>query len=384
MRLVFIIFAVIFLIYFYTSPGESTYDYFTRLANSLVTGKLYITEHPSYLNELVPIGDKYYVVYPPMPAIVLTPFVLFFKEISIQTRFSIVLGSINAVLVYLLIKRLNFSKKTALVTTIFFALGTNHWYLTSVGSAWFLAHITAIFFLLLALIETFGKQRLLIIGLILGASFWARTPIIFTILFFYIYFWKKFWPLSLKSLKYFFSFNFGIVMFILLDVLYNYLRFGNFSPFTPYNLIPNISEDFIFKDGFMSLNFIPRHIEALFFQLPKLSSNYPYLIPSLYSTAIWFTSPLLLFVFKAPRNILTIACWAAIIPTLFIIMQWAGVGYAQFGYRFIQDVMPFLLILLASGIGQKVNKWVYMFLILSILVNAWGTILINKFDIHFI
>ena len=66
---------------------------------------------------------------------------------------------------------------------------------------------------------------------------------------------------------------------------------------------------------------------------------------------------------------------------MFMIFLWAGVGYAQFGYRFIQDVMPFFLILAGSGIGQKLNKWAISLFILSVIVNAWGTILINKFNI---
>lgn len=332
----------------------------------------------------MPVGNKYYVVYPPMSAILLMPYVFLFGEKASQTIFSILLGSVNVVLVYLLYKRLNFSIKTSLLVTFFFAFGTNHWYLSSVGSAWFIAHITALFFLLLALLETFGKQRLLLIGLLLGGSFWARTPVIFAVFFFYIYFWKKFWPFNRKGISNFLLLNLGVVTFVLLDAGYNFLRFNEFNPLSPYQLIPGIAKDPIFQQGFMNISYVPRHIEAMFLKLPILIPSQPFLVPSIYSTAIWFTSPALIYILKAKKSLLMIACWAAIITTLSVIMLWGGVGFAQFGYRFTQDFMPFLLILIALGISQKPNKLAYFLIILSMIVNMWGIILINKFNIYFI
>lgn len=96
---------------------------------------------------------------------------------------------------------------------------------------------------------------------------------------------------------------------------------------------------------------------------------------------MWFTSPALIFIFNVKKTVINIASWVTIILTLSVIFSWAVVGFAQFGYRFIQDVMPFLLILVAGGIGNKPNKFAYFLIILSVIMNAWGTILINKFNI---
>lgn len=381
MRLLLFIFSLVLIIYFLSSPGITPYSYFTRLAESFISGKLYLTQNPTWLNELVPVDGKYYVVYPPMPAILLMPYVLLFGSGASQTIFSIILGSVNVVLVYLLARRLNFSMETSFLLALFFGFGTNHWYLASVGSAWFIAHIVALFFLLLALIETFGKRRLLLTGLLIGASFWSRTTIIFTLPFFYIYLWRNFWPLNKKHIYSFLILNSGIIFFIMLDASYNFLRFGNISPFSPYHLIPNIYNDLRFRDGFLNIKYIPLHIEAMFLKLPQVIDHFPFLLPSLYSTAIWFTSPALIFIFNAKKSLINISCWVAIITTFSVIFSWAVVGFAQFGYRFAQDIMPFLLILMGSGIGQKPRKWVYLLVALSIIVNFWGTILINKFNI---
>ncbi|MBI2596021.1 hypothetical protein HYW46_04795 [Candidatus Daviesbacteria bacterium] len=377
-----ILFLTTAIIYSLASPGPTYYTYFTRLAEGFTHLHLYTQEAPSWLNELIPVDGRYYIALPPMPAVMMVPGILIFGKFFSETYFSIILAGINIVLVYKLIKKINFSEETAVLIAFFFGFGTNHWFLASVGSSWYIAHIVALFFLLLALLETFGRKRLWLVGLFLGAAFWSRTTVIFTLPFFFIYLYKEFWAVKKNMLKILY-FILPVLAFIFLDALYNYLRFNKFSPLAPYQLIPGISSDRIFGEGFMSLKFIPRHLKAIFFELPKIQSAFPYMVPSLYASALWFTSPLLLFITLIRRNILTLACWSAIIPTVFVISLWAGVGYAQFGYRFAQDFMPFLLILTAIGIGNKPSKIAYLLLTLSILVNAWGVIVVNKLNIFF-
>lgn len=373
------------LIYYLTSPGKSPYDYFNRLAQGFLNFRLYITESPSWLNELIPFDGKYYVALPPMPAIIMTPFVLLLGSNFSETAFSIVLAALSVVLGYFLFKKMGHSDQTSLFVATFFAFGTNLWFLSSVGSSWYLAHITALFFSLLALNEAFGKQRLLLIGFLMGAAFWARTSILFTMPFYFIFLWRKFWPIwEDKKLLNLILLNLGLIFFILIDAWYNFARFGEFNPFAPYKYIRNVDTDTVVNGVYMSINYIPKHIDALLFRLPKMVDHFPYLIPSLYATAIWFTSPLLIFMFRAKKSLLSYACLSAIIPTLFVVMMWAGVGFSQYGYRFIQDVMPFILILVASGIGQKPSRLAYALVLISILINAWGVILINKFNLYVI
>lgn len=379
-----LIFAATFAIYFITSPKTTPYDYFTRLSNAFIHQRVYLTQNPPWLNELIPINGKYYVAYPPMPAIVMIPLVAFLGTTFSQTIFSILLGSINPLILYALLKRIKTSTKTSLLTTIFFTFGTNYWYLTTIGSAWYLAHVVAIFFLFLALWETFGKQRLLLIGLFLGASFWSRTTVIFTLPFFLFYMRGKFWPLNKKSVVNLVSLAAGLGCFVLLDFVYNYLRFSSINPLSPYSEIPVSQRPQAIKNGFISFKNIPMQLSAIFLSLPKFQNSWPYILPSLYSTAIWFTSPAIILIFKAKKSILMVSSWLAIIPTFFVISLWMVVGYSQFGYRFAQDFMPFLLILVSLGIGQKPKKIAYFLVTLSILINLWGVIMItflNKWTI---
>ncbi len=377
----FLIFGITFIIYFLTSSENTPYNYFVRLADAFINHRLYLTEHPSWLSELIPIAGKYYVAYPPMPAILLIPFVAIFGTGFSQTIFSIFLGSLNPIILYSIFKKIKISEKTALLTTIFFVFGTNYWFLSSVGSSWYLAHIVAIFFLLLAIRETFTKQRLIIIGLLLGASYWSRSATIFAFPFFLLYLNDKFLPINKKSIYNLISFGISVGFFIFLNSLYGYLRFSSIDPVSPYWSALQSQKSLNLKDGVLNIIHIPSQLSAMFLSLPRFQKEWPYIIPSLYSLAIWFTSPAIIFILKAKKSLLTISLWAAIIPIFFVISLWKFSGYSQFGFRYAQDFMPFALILVALGIGQKPKLITYFLVFLSIIINFWGIIMINFLNI---
>ncbi|MCL6096792.1 MAG: hypothetical protein M1444_03905 [Patescibacteria group bacterium] len=377
----FLIFTITFIIYFLTSSKNTPYNYFVRLADAFINHRLYLLENPSWLSELIIFKSKYYVVFPPMPTILLTPLVALFGSGFSQTIFAIFLGSLNPVILYSLLKKIKISSKTAIITTFFFAFGSGQWFLASVGSAWYLAHIVALFFILLAIRETFGKQRLLLIGFLLGAGYWSRSTEIFTLPFFLFYLKEKFWPLEKKSVQNLIILGLGLGFFVFLDGVYNYLRFQKFSPLSPYEMIPETQKTEAMKKGLLSFANIPKHIDAMFLRLPKIQNSWPYIIPSLYGMAIWLTSPAVILIFKAKKSLLMFACWAAIITTFFVISFWAEAGFTQFGYRLAQDFMPFALILVALGIGQKPKLIAYLLVFLSVIINFWGIIMINFFNI---
>jgi hypothetical protein len=74
------------------------------------------------------------------------------------------------------------------------SIGNIIWFLSSVGSSWYLGQICAAFFLTAAIYESFNKKRLLLTGLFLGAAFLSRLHVALSFpLFLYLYFDKKKW-----------------------------------------------------------------------------------------------------------------------------------------------------------------------------------------------
>ena len=385
-------FIISFIVYFNTGEGGATpYHYFVPLADALLHGRLYVLEKPPWLNELLPVNGKYYVIYPPMPAILLLPQVALSGLKANQTLASVFWGSINVSLVYLLMKRLTENKKLQIWMTILFGFGTIHWYLASIGKAWFFAHVVSFLFLTLAIYETMGKQRSFLIGLLLGASFWSRLPTVLSLPFFVIMLSDK-W---LKGSNHGFYLNRvdfipilklggGVGIFVLLNFVYNYLRFG-----TPFDIAYSIqarAEPWFYPKGLFDISYIPKHLWIFFLKPPVFKSEWPYVVPPLMGMSILITTPAFIYsVFAGIRNRFALACWAAIVPIALLAFTHGGVGWIQFGYRFAMDFYPFLLLLTTIGIEKTIGKdsdlqWKQKILIiLAVLVNLWGVLWINKF-----
>lgn len=379
------LFLTTFIIYYITSGSPTPYNYFVRLADAFLNGRLYLTDNPSWLSELIPINGKYYVIYPPMPALIIIPFVVF-KGLSFdQTIGSIFIGSLNSILIYLLIKKIFSDKKadiTALWMTILFSFGTIYWFLASVGSSWYFAQVTAVFFLFLAINELFGKRRAWLIGLLLGAAYWSRLPVILSIPFFLILLkdqvGKNVNQLAKNYRLSIFQFFICVGIFVGLNFLYNYFRFGSIFDVAYYMQTDVMNEPW-FSKGYFNPVYIFSHLEILFFKGPVFLSTFPYIQPSWAGMAIWITTPAFIFALKSPKDKITVACWSAIIPISLLIMSHGGTGFSQFGYRYAMDFYPFLLILTTRGIGINLRWYHKLFIIIGILVNLWGVLWINKF-----
>ena len=360
------------------------HDYFIWLADSFLHGRVDIQGADEFLGELIPVGGKLFVIYPPMPAVLLLPFVAIWGTNFSQALASFIFGGLNVSLFYLLMRRLTQDLKIQIWITLLFSFGTIHWYLASWGSAWYFAHVISFLFLTLAIYETFTKQRPFYVGILLGASYLSRLPTILSLPFFIIMLSHK-WILDSKELPFLNRLNikpliklcFGLGIFVIINFAYNYVRFGN--PFDVAYSMLNISQEPWYKALF-SLSYIPQHLSVLIFKTPSLVSDPPYLVPSLSGMSIFLTTPAFLYAFFAGiRNRVALACWLAIIPVAFLIFIKGGTGFTMFGYRYAMDFYPFLLILTAMGIGDRI-RWHHKLLIsLSILVNLWGVICINKF-----
>ena len=389
---VLIFFSVTFLVYFLTGEGGKTpYHYFVPLADAFLHGRTYLVENIPWLNELIAVDGRYYVIYPPMPALLLLPQVAIYGMEADQTLASVFWGSVNVTLVFFLMRRVTDNVRLQIWMTILFGFGTIHWYLASIGKAWFFAHVTSFFFLTAAIIETLGKKRALLIGLLLGASYWCRLPVILSAPFFLIML-SDLWlrsgrtsnPLKRVDLTPLLKFGLGLGLFIILNFAYNYIRFDTISEIA-YD-IQAAREPWFYAKGLFNISYIPDHLWTFFLKPPAFSSTPPYIKPDYMGMSILITTPAFIYsIFAGIRNKLSLACWSAIIPVATISFIHGGVGWQQFGYRFALDFYPFLLILTALGIKKNLNdrsdlKWVQKALIFtSVLVNLWGVIWINKF-----
>lgn len=363
-----IFFVLTIAIYFLFTPKTYQYlNYFTPLANSFLHLKLDVPANPG-LNELVPHAGKFYVVYPPAPAVVLVPFVAVFGPDFNQRWASIILASLSVGLFFLLVSRFTKKRWISYSLTLLLAFGTNYFFTSLPGSSWYFAHICAVFFIILALMASTGERPFLS-GLALGAAFLSRLPtiMIFPILA-YLLLEKAKKQDRIKVLTKFFT---PIMCAIIIFGLYNKLRFGSFTE-TGYSLIPGILEEPWFSKGVFSVSYIVRSLEAAFASFPIISAHFPYLVPSNYAMAIYLSSPALLLVLftkiKEGRvRFLLLSSLLAAVPGF----MHATVGFTQYGYRFSLDYLVLLILCLPYSFEKLGWKVSLAFVFLSLIINFY-------------
>lgn len=319
-----------------------------------------------------------------MPAILLMPFVAIFGNTFYQPTLSILLGAVNVSLAYIVLLKLFKDTKLSWLISILYAFGTIQWYHAEVGSSWYVAHIVALFFLWLSLLEFVTKQRLFLIGLFIGGAYLARLPTIVAVTFVLIFLREKF--LSGKDIrqinfKNLISLILGLLPALTFNGLYNFLRFGQFGDIA-YSLYLNSQslaiKNSVFPHGFFSIYYLPERIKDIFLSFPIFSAHYPFVTPSLYAMALYVVTPaffLILYASFKKRLVYSslITVFIMSVPSLIK----GGNGFTQFGFRYSLDFLPFLLILTASGLENRFNIYSKSLLVLSIIINLWGVIMIS-------
>lgn len=160
-------------IYIFTDPARSGwYNHFVWQSDAFIHGRIGIaypvSEGPyinSYFQDIMPLpsapGEPSYglLPFPPLPAVLLMPFVAIFGMATDAQLFGAVLGAINVGLAWRLTTRLTESRPAAFLATLFFAFGTVHWYAAIISTTWFLAHVVAVTFLMLGVTLALDAER---------------------------------------------------------------------------------------------------------------------------------------------------------------------------------------------------------------------------------
>ena len=356
-------------------PGQ---NHFVYLADAFLHGRLGVTGGGTALAEIVSFHGNFYVVYPPMPAVLLLPFVALFGISVDQGLMSIFLACLCVAATWFMLKKTGVKGNKALWLTALFGFGTCFWFTAAVGSSWYIEHVVAVLFLTLAIILALYKKSPFLIGLLLGFAFFARLPVILSFPFFLQLFYEQnsVWKPRLNQAAYFLI---GLGIIVGVYELYNFGRWGVFSDIG-YNIIPGIQQDPYFQQGIFNIAYIPRHIYAILFQGPILLNRFPYFEPNWIGLGLFFTTPAFIYIFKGPWNRLSKYATLAVACILPILITHGTVGFTQFGYRFSLDFTPFLMLLAAKGMRENLGWEEKTLIMLSILVNLWGVVSIIKFN----
>jgi len=167
-----VLLAVIALGIYLVTQTDRFYDHFVWQASAFLEGQAAI-RYPvretadnignAFFQDVLPVPSsdgvpRGLIPFPPLPAIVLLPFVaLWGLKTDDQTIFT-TLAAIDVAICWWMLGRLRIEPVARLATALFFAFGTVFWYTAQLATTWYQAHIVAVGLALLA------------VGLALGAD----------------------------------------------------------------------------------------------------------------------------------------------------------------------------------------------------------------------
>ena len=185
----FIVLAVAFLIYwgiatiFLAGTYENPYAYFDKLAAAFLRGEMHIISPVK--DDLTLYGRRWYVPFPPLPALLLMPYMWVTGASTADTvLFSIVLAAFNVMITYGIVSQAvrrgwsQVSLQDAIWLTVLFGLGTVHLYMSLQGTVWFLAQLATYTFAALSVWLALANRHPLLIGLALAIAMLARPHIV--------------------------------------------------------------------------------------------------------------------------------------------------------------------------------------------------------------
>ncbi|RLI28127.1 hypothetical protein DRO58_02800, partial [Candidatus Bathyarchaeota archaeon] len=337
------------------------YNHYVYLADAFVHGRLDlrgdVTGYPLFDLDIVHIDGKAYIPFPPMPAVLLTPWVLVSGLNANQEFMTHLIGAFNVVLVYRLLKKFGCKGDVALTLSVLFGFGTVHWYAAMIGTTWFYAHVVAVFFTLLSFLTILDRERPFLAGLFLGAAALSRQLTILSSFFIVLALKKKDKSFFRETAK----FICGVAIPVGLYLLYNYVRVGSIFDLTYQSLYrlyrPEASKTY----GMFDVHWVPSGLYIMLLKgpeyigdFPRLPLSFPYFRPSEYGMSMLLVTPMFLYALRArEKDPALIGCWLSVIGTSLISLMYFNHGWVQFGYRFSLDFTPALLLLVARGFENK-------------------------------
>lgn len=390
------IFLTVFVLYWHLADWvdwihKNRFEYWDALARQFVNGKLYLLDASATnvtIHDLTLHNGKWYVPVPPLPAILLMPLMLFARPEKIfMGDVSMLMGALNAVLVYLILEQLiirrwvAFSRTSHFVLVALFAFGTNHLWVSIMGEIWFVSQVVTVTFLALAVLAALRGSSSETIGTFLGIAMLARPNSLMT--------WPFVFAIAMQiqkengaviDLKHLLKWSLQSAVPVGLAIVgllsYNYLRFEDFMDFgyVTINGAPDIVNN-AQRYGIFSSVYILHNLNVMFLYLPQVQLGGPWIfIPSLEGMSIFLSTPALVYLFRRYENRWWIwGAWGSIFFGFALLVMYHNTGSAQFGYRYILDVILPIMALMSLTLQKKQPWYYYLLLLLSILINLYGT-----------
>jgi hypothetical protein len=370
---------------------QSLAPHFVYQAEAFLHGQLALTvAQPPNLNDWVLLGRRWYVSFPPFPAILMMPFVAVFGLSFNDVAFTLFFSAANVALLYRLLRRLQAQRAEweHAALALIYGFGTLAWSCGIRGEVWFTAETIGVTLTLLYLHAALEARHPVLAGLAVGCAAITRTPLAFSAIFFVFEAltpdgpveWARLrdpgrWRSALPRLLPYVA---AILAVAVPMAAMNHARFGSFSEFGHSHLYANRVNAQIQRYGLFHYAFLERNLHDAFTRLPIIQLHPLRIGFSGEGMSLFVTTPLffwLLWPRQKPR--LHRALWLTVALVALPGFFYQNSGYLQFGFRFSLDYTPYLIVLLALG-ARPFTRLFWAAALAGVAVNAWGAAVFNR------
>jgi hypothetical protein len=356
---------------------------FFFLADAFLHGRTWL-ERPIRPMDVAIVDGHAYLPFAPFPAFALMPLVAVVGPDvagSWEPLIDAGLAAVAVGLCWALLGRFGVvESRPRFWLVVLFGFSTAILWVTTRGGVWHTGQLVAIVLTMLALVESFGRRRPLVLGILAGAAFLCRAPLVLALPF---YAWAvlhrpgdpdRLGRRAASPASRWVVLVLAFAPALGISLWYNAVRFG--SPFeSGYALaaVPAFLEAQR-ERGLFSLTHLPMNVDYFLLHLPRLESTFPFLRPDGLGISVLITSPGLLGGALADWRdrrswALAITAVAVMVPSLL----YYGGGWIQFGYRYFLDSLPFVIALCGLAAARHgVGRVWKLLIVVGLVVNLVG------------
>ena len=352
--------------------------HFSLLAQSFLNGDLFLSPVNLPNGDYVDFNGKQYLFFGPMPSILLMPFVFIWGKNFPQMTLSITSLIVIYIAIFLLTRKFKFTIIDSFWLANFFVLGTVLYFVGLVNISAYVVQALATAFVVLSLLEYFTKRRWFVIGVLTAAAGATRITLFGMSLFFLLELFNNHKKFNLKSSL--ILLLLPIIFSVTMLGIYNFRRFHSVFDTGYMRNVSVLDKNYYnYKLGWFGPVHIPANLYALFIMPPKpvkkefyqFILDFPYLRADQFGMAIWFTSPLFLYLFLAKRKPYTFSASITIATLLFPSIIYFGIGASQFGYRYSLDFLPLLFLILLSAFEKGLTSFAKVLITVGVIFDCF-------------
>ena len=401
---------------------HTQYNHYALLADAWLHGRQDLMNGPpryAQNNDFVDFNGKTYISFPPLPAILMLPFVKLsggadnFRD----GQFVVWLAGLAPAVLFLVLEKLRRtgrsprSERQNAVLAILYAFGTVYFFTAVEGTVWYAAMVVASAASALFVLFALDAERPLLAGAMIACAYLSRPPAVWMALLFALEAarvslrdgpplegpWTRRARDLLRRLDWgplarrYALFALPILAAFAFVAWTNWTRYGRASPIYFDHVYLSVAwRARMAKWGMLNYHFLAKNLGVALTSLPWVPAHdgaaafgAPFKVNE-HGLALWFTTPLYFWLLW-PRRLdgepgrkwlyVVVALSAALPAAMDLLYQ--NTGWRQFGYRFSNDYSVLLFVLLAIG-ARPMGRLFAGAAAWSVAWNLFGAITFDK------